>query len=100
MVVPIVTVGFDASVRELFGTLAAGGRLVLLGDDDARDPRAVVRAMREHGATAVPAVVPSVLRTLSAAARDAGGPPGALRLVLASGEPLLLADVRDRKSVV
>ena len=95
VVLPIVTVGFDASVREIFGALAAGARLVLLGDDDVRDARAVVRGLRKHRVTALLSVVPSVLRTLCAAARDTGDPPAALRLVLTSGEPLLLADVRE-----
>ncbi len=100
VVLPIVTVGFDASVREIFGALAAGARLVLLGDDDVRDARAVVRGLREHRVTALLAVVPSVLRTLCAAAHDTGGPPTALRLVLTSGEPLLLADVHNARTAL
>jgi pristinamycin I synthase-3/4 len=100
VVLPIVTVGFDASVREIFGALAAGARLVLLGDDDVRDARAVVRGLRKHRVTALLSVVPSVLRTLCAAARDTGGPPAALRLVLTSGEPLLLADVHDARTAL
>ena len=100
IVLPIVTVGFDASVREIFGALAAGARLVLLGDDDVRDARAVVRGLRQHRVTALLSVVPSVLRTLCAAARDTGDPPAALRLVLTSGEPLLLADVHDARAAL
>jgi pristinamycin I synthase 3 and 4 len=100
VVLPIVTVDFDASVREIFGALAAGARLVLLGDDDVRDARAVVRGLRDHRGTALLSVVPSVLRTLCAAARDTGGPPAALRLVLSSGEPLLLTDVRDARAAL
>jgi pristinamycin I synthase-3/4 len=100
VVLPIVTVGFDASVREIFGTLAAGARLVLLGDDDVRDARAVVRGLREHRVTALLSVVPSVLRTLCAAARGSGDPPAALRLVLSSGEPLLLADVHNARAAL
>jgi pristinamycin I synthase-3/4 len=100
VVLPIVTVGFDASVREIFGALAAGARLVLLDDADVRDGRTVVRGLREHRVTALLSVVPSVLRTLCAAARDTGGPPAALRLVLTSGEPLLLADVHDARSAL
>ena len=100
VVLPIASVGFDASVREIFGGLAAGARLVLLDDADVRDGRAVVRGLHEHRVTALLSVVPSVLRTLCAAARDTGGPPAALRLVLSSGEPLLLADVHDARSAL
>ena len=100
VVLPIASVGFDASVREIFGGLAAGARLVLLDDADVRDGRSVVRGLHEHRVTALLSVVPSVLRTLCAAARDIGGPPAALRLVLSSGEPLLLADVRDARSAL
>ena len=87
-------------MREIFGGLAAGARLVLLGDDDVRDSRAVVRALREHRVTALLSVVPSVLRTLCAAAQDTGDPPAALRLVLTSGEPLLLADVHNARTAL
>ena len=100
VVLPVVTIGFDASVREIFGALAAGARLVLLDDDDVRDARAVVRGLREHRVTALLSVVPSVLRALCTAARDTGDPPAALRLVLSSGEPLLLADVRAARAAL
>jgi pristinamycin I synthase-3/4 len=100
VVLPIASVGFDASVREIFGALAAGARLVLLGDDDVRDRHAVVRGLRAHRVTAMLSVVPSVLRALCAAARDTGRPLSALRLVLSSGEPLLLADVRDARTTL
>src|SRR5439155_1203565 len=48
VVLPIASVGFDASVREIFGGLAAGARLVLLDDADVRDGRSVVRGLHEH----------------------------------------------------
>jgi pristinamycin I synthase-3/4 len=100
VVLPIASVGFDASVREIFGGLAAGARLVLLGDADVRDGRTVIRGLREHRVTALLSVVPSVLRTLCAAARETGGPAAALRLVLTSGEPLLLVDVHSLRSAL
>jgi len=40
--------GFDGSVMEIFTTLAAGARLVLIDDDVRYDPAAVAAAIRRH----------------------------------------------------
>ncbi|UJW29940.1 amino acid adenylation domain-containing protein [Saccharothrix sp. AJ9571] len=83
--------GFDASVREIFGTLTAGARLVLPGD---RDPAAIVRLLESARVTVVPGVVPSLLYELAAVPV----PDGALdrvRLVLCAGERLSADRLRD-----
>jgi amino acid adenylation domain-containing protein len=41
--------GFDISVWEIFGTLMSGARLVLAGEGEEKDSRALVRLMREEG---------------------------------------------------
>ncbi len=77
-------VGFDGSVREVFGSLGSGARLLLTPPGAAQDPQGVVDLLVKHRITLLPSVVPSLLYDLAAA----HGSPGALRLVLCSGERL------------
>ncbi|HEY0036134.1 MAG TPA: amino acid adenylation domain-containing protein, partial [Longimicrobium sp.] len=90
------SISFDASVWELWTTLATGARLVLLPPDAAKDPGAMGRVIEERGVTVVqfvPTLLQAVLRGL---------PDGALlrpRLVFCGGEPLtqpLVAEARAR----
>jgi len=94
VVLQLARASFDASVREFFAPLSVGARVVLLADSEAPDPAAILARLREHGATALLAVVPSVLRPLTSAAEERGLSAPALRLVLTTGEPLLYDDVR------
>ncbi|MGF1426683.1 amino acid adenylation domain-containing protein [Kitasatospora sp. LaBMicrA B282] len=77
-------VGFDSSVRETFGALGSGARLVVAPPGAGRDPEGLVELLAAHRVTVVPSVVPSLLYDLAAAP----GVPDAVRLVLASGERL------------
>ncbi|HKV09763.1 MAG TPA: amino acid adenylation domain-containing protein [Thermoanaerobaculia bacterium] len=77
--------GFDVSVWEFFGPLAAGARLVLARPGGHRDPAYLVRFLAEQGITFVH-FVPSMFKMLLAE-------PGlerctGLRSVLLGGEPL------------
>ncbi|MFH8882570.1 amino acid adenylation domain-containing protein [Streptomyces californicus] len=80
------SLGFDLSVFDIFGTLAAGGTLVLPPDDGGGppDPAAWTTCVREHGVTvwnSVPALLDMALH--------AGHPHGSLdslRLVMLSGD--------------
>ncbi|HJX27962.1 MAG TPA: amino acid adenylation domain-containing protein, partial [Thermoanaerobaculia bacterium] len=86
-VLQLARLTFDASCRDLIYPLTQGASVVLLSDDEAREPAALLREIRTQGVTCILSVVPSLLRVLAeSAAPGAGG--GALRLVLASGEPL------------
>jgi len=78
--------GFDASVREIFGALGSGARLVIAGPDAATDPAALVSLLARHEVSVVLSVVPTVLYELAAQPVTAGLP--AVRLVLCSGEKL------------
>ncbi len=80
-------VGFDASVREVFGALASGATLVVAGPDAGRDPADVVRLLIDHHVTVVPSIVPSLLHELAAVLIPDGRAPE-VRLVLCSGERL------------
>ena len=76
---------FDVSVWELFWPLIAGARLVLARPDGHRDPRYLVRAIRENGITTLH-FVPSMM---AAFLREEDLPcPGPLRRVFSSGEAL------------
>ena len=98
-VLQLATPTFDASIRETLGPLTTGARLVLTPAGEAAEPRRVLERAREHGVTAIMAVVPSVLRPILAAAGESDGVAAPLRLLLASGEPLPLADVRRAHAV-
>ncbi|MEU3183397.1 amino acid adenylation domain-containing protein [Streptomyces sp. NPDC006923] len=83
---------FDLSVWDVFGTLAAGGALVLPGPEARRDPLAWAELMERHGVT-VWNSAPALLRLLTDALgeRRLRTP---LRLVLLSGDwiPVTLPD--------
>ncbi|MGW7412699.1 amino acid adenylation domain-containing protein, partial [Streptomyces sp. NPDC054863] len=89
VVLNLASVSFDPSVRDIFATLTAGGTVAVVAPDEANDPRALVRAMRRHGATVLLSAVPSLLASLAEEAAqlpDAEGP--ALRAVMTCGEAL------------
>lgn len=95
-VVPqIAGIRFDASVREIFGTLAHGGRLILLTDKQAKDPYAITRAITEHRATVLLSLVPSMLSALAIGAGEPGYDGSSLRLAMVGGEALGARHVRD-----
>ncbi|MCH8614046.1 amino acid adenylation domain-containing protein [Arsenicicoccus dermatophilus] len=74
-------IDFDLSVHDIFGTFAAGARLIMVEDAERRDPFAWSRSVREHGVT-VWNTVPMLLEMLLAAA----GPLPSLRVLLVSGD--------------
>src|SRR5581483_11259558 len=78
--------GFDLSVFDLFGTLRAGGAIVIPAGRDPREWRALALAERVTVWNSVPCLFELFLD-------EAGDGPGALRLVLLSGDfiPLALA---------
>ncbi|MFI5908322.1 amino acid adenylation domain-containing protein [Dactylosporangium sp. NPDC051541] len=89
-VLQLPALAFDASVRDLFGPLAAGARVVLVDDDAAADPAALLAAIDREGVTALLSVVPTVLRALLAEAASGSG--ARLCRILSAGEVL---DHRD-----
>jgi fengycin family lipopeptide synthetase D len=92
-VVQLAGLAFDACVRDLLGPLTTGARVVLLDDERAADPRAVVAAIDRHEVTCLLSVVPTLLRALLTAAEERHPSPGGrLRLLLTAGEALDLAD--------
>jgi yersiniabactin nonribosomal peptide synthetase len=73
---------FDLSVYDIFGLLAVGGAVVLIHDDDRREPDVWLRLMHTHRVT-LWNTVPVLLDMLLVAAGDQ---PLPLRIAFASGD--------------
>jgi non-ribosomal peptide synthetase component F len=79
---------FDSSVAGIWGTLSAGGCVVVAGADEVRDPERLVELVGSHRVTQLlcaPSLYGSIL---DAAARQGGGRLPSLRTVIVAGESL------------
>lgn len=101
----LAALDFDLSVYDIFGTLAAGGTLVLPDESDRREPARWPVLLAEHGVT-VWNSVPALLDLLLAAAGEEPLPES-LRLAMVSGDwvgldlaPRLRARSAGRASLV
>ncbi|MEJ3746445.1 non-ribosomal peptide synthetase [Actinomycetes bacterium KLBMP 9797] len=84
---------FDSSAAGLWGTLTAGGRLVVATAGEARDPERLIDLMVAHEVTRL-LCVPSLYRVVLDAAHRRGEPlPSTLETVIVAGEPLPEATV-------
>jgi amino acid adenylation domain-containing protein len=86
---------FDASAREIFGTLAHGAQLILLTDEQAKDPYAITKTITEHAVTALLSLVPSMVSALAIGAAEPGYDGTSLRIALIGGEVLGERHIRD-----
>jgi amino acid adenylation domain-containing protein len=93
VVLQLTSISFDPSVRDIFGPLTTGARLVLMKDAEVLDPLALLAAIRARRATRILASTPSMLRPLVAAACEESVSLESLRTILVGGEPLRAADV-------
>src|SRR6185369_2615932 len=91
LVLQVAAISFDASIRDILGPLAAGARVVLVSEGEARDPAALLARIRRHGVDSILSMVPTLFRALAQAA-PAGWPGANVRLLVLSGESLRLAD--------
>jgi amino acid adenylation domain-containing protein len=78
---------FDVSAQEIFATLGAGGSLVILSEDERRDPALLWRRVRADGVRRL-FLPPAALAGFAAAAPAAV--PGSLTELNVAGEPLRL----------
>jgi pyochelin synthetase len=98
VVLGLAHLGFDLSVYDIFGPLAAGGRLVLPDHESARDPSHWAMLLARHGVTlwnSVPAQMQMLYDYLATSASDAERRAiSRLRLALLSGDwiPVKLPD--------
>nr|BAW27730.1 hypothetical non-ribosomal peptide synthetase [Micromonospora sp. SpD080624G1-02] len=88
VVLQLAAISFDASIRDIFGPLVVGGRVVLPPDGATRDPYALLAAIERHRVTALLTLVPPMLTALATAATGRPGIAGSVRLGLVSGEAL------------
>ena len=93
-VLALSELGFDLSVYDLFGLLAAGGTIVFPSSAEAKDPSHWAELMAKHRVTVwntVPALMQMLVEHLSGRAE---GVPSGPRLMLLSGEwvPVKLPD--------
>ncbi|WP_205855820.1 non-ribosomal peptide synthetase, partial [Phytoactinopolyspora endophytica] len=84
-VLAVSAADFDLSVYDVFGLLAAGGTVVLIGEDERRDAQRWVELAHRHGVT-VWNTVPALLDMLVTVAETEAGLPESLRLAMVSGD--------------
>ncbi|MFI5783169.1 amino acid adenylation domain-containing protein [Nocardia sp. NPDC051570] len=88
-VLQLAAPSFDAAVRDIFAPLASGARLVLLNEEHARDPRAILQQAGRARITVLLSIVPSLLNALTMVAKDDQlVAPLQIRLIATSGEEL------------
>ena len=87
----LTSFSFDASVRDMFGPLLAGARIVVVRNDQAKDPSALVAKIAENHVTCILSIVPSQLTQLVEADSHERFSFAALRHISAAGEPLPMA---------
>ncbi len=90
-VVQLAPLGFDASVREIFGPLSRGATVVLVASELRLDPAALHALLGAERIVGILAMVPSFLRTILTGASTVRGL--SLQRLLLSGERLLPTDV-------
>ncbi|OEJ34299.1 amino acid adenylation domain-containing protein [Streptomyces subrutilus] len=82
---------FDVSFQEIFSTLAGGGTLLLLSEDERRDMPALLRLLDREGVERI--CLPYVaLQQLAETADALALAPRSLRALLSSGEQLRVTD--------
>jgi amino acid adenylation domain-containing protein len=89
------SISFDASVWELWTTLASGARMLLLSPAAAKDPAAIGRATLEGGVT-IAQFVPTLLQAVLTSLPEGGSLP--CRILCCGGEPLSAALVNEARA--
>lgn len=92
VVLQLASISFHPSVRDIFGTLCAGAKLVILDDRRARDPYELLTAMERYEVTALLSGVPSLLQVLATEAERATDRELHVRLIVVCGESLRVHD--------
>ncbi|HEX5884420.1 MAG TPA: amino acid adenylation domain-containing protein [Pyrinomonadaceae bacterium] len=99
-VLQTASLSFDASVRDIIGPLIAGAKLVLVPDNDVKDPFALRARIKDHDVTCILSITPTGLRSLTEAVAETGTKGESLRLILTSGESLSLSECARVRAVL
>ncbi|MDH3981539.1 MAG: amino acid adenylation domain-containing protein, partial [Kiritimatiellaceae bacterium] len=86
------SISFDVSFQEIATTLASGGTLFLIANEDRKDPRLLLGQLKEQGIERL--FLPYVaMRSLIEAAHTTGVYPEELNEIITAGEQLRIDDV-------
>jgi len=92
------SISFSSSIRQLLVPFATGAQVLIATSEERRDPKALLRRIRESGVTVadlVPAVVRGVVDAMATETKSAvERSPERLRLLLTASEPLRAGTVR------
>ncbi|MGD9250888.1 MAG: amino acid adenylation domain-containing protein [Desulfobacterales bacterium] len=91
IVLQLPSFSYDASVRDMFGPLLAGARIVVVRNDEVKDPSALVAKIAENHVTCILSIVPSLLTQLVEAGSQEDFSFAAFRHISVAGEPLPMA---------
>jgi amino acid adenylation domain-containing protein len=92
-VIQFTPLSFDAACRDTLGVLTFGGTVVLLDDNQMRDPDFISRTILEKKINCILSVVPTMLRAISRSTIEHATKEHCLRLIMSSGEALQIVDV-------
>ena len=90
--VQLVSIGFDAALREIFGTLTGGARLALLPEKSGMTLDGVTELLIHRNVTRLLSVVPTYLRTLCKHILAGEFEVTSVNTILVSGEALFRSD--------
>lgn len=99
-VLQTASLSFDASVRDIIGPLIAGAKLVLVPDNEVKDPFALLSRIKDHDVTCILSITPTMLRALTDAVAETGTTRETLRLILTSGESLAVSECARVRAVL
>jgi amino acid adenylation domain-containing protein len=89
IVLQLASFSFDASFRDMIAPLTAGARVMLVDEQQAKDPAVLISKIKQHRVTCLLSTVPPMLNALAETMlAEKGSGPHSLRLILVSGEPL------------
>jgi amino acid adenylation domain-containing protein len=95
IVLQLPSFSFDPSVRDIFGSLTSGTRLIIVTNMEAKNPLVLLQKIADCRVTCLLSLVPSLLRRLVESSNGNELCDHALRLILTCGESLYLADYEN-----